>query len=240
MSPFNKIAIAIAIALFAILMIWPLLQQDGIEANSKHSVLTEDYLGDGSSPIIPIPLSMDLDQGKIELGEQLFNDPILSSNGFSCASCHPLSSAGMDGLKLSLTSSGGSDQMNTPTVFNSGFNALQLWNGKVDTLEQQTHNVIHNPQHMNASWPRILDRLQLNPHYLKQFNALYADGLNSDNIINAIVTFERSLITPNADFDQYLRGNMEAITNDQKKGYCLHARPYFWIPVYCRACRQFF
>ena len=192
----------------------------------------ESFLGDGSSPILPIPLSLDLDPEIVTLGEKLFADPILSSTGFSCLSCHPINRAGVDGLPLSVISGGGYDTKNTPTVFNSAFNALQLWNGRLQTLEQQIDGVIHNPQHMNNSWPSIIDALLQDQGYSREFDRLYPDGLTSSNIMDAIATYERSLITPNADFDRFLRGDSNAITSEQKQGYKL------FTEYGCISCHQ--
>jgi len=198
----------------------------------KQGFQLENLLGDGSSPILPIPLSLDLDPQIVALGEKLFADPLLSSTGFSCASCHPINRAGVDGIPLSVISGGGFDSKNTPTVFNSAFNALQLWNGSLQTLEQQIDGVIHNPLHMKNTWPRIINALLQDQDYSRAFDSLYPDGLTSNNIMDAIATYERSLITPNADFDRYLRGETAAITAEQKQGYKL------FTEYGCISCHQ--
>ena len=114
----------------AAIIAWPAIDSQDEISSVNESLLTEEFLGDGREAIVPIPLTLDLDPAKVELGEQLFFDTSLSGNGFSCATCHPPQSAGMDGLPLSIATGGGTDVMNTPTVFNSGFNAVQQWNGK--------------------------------------------------------------------------------------------------------------
>lgn len=135
-------------------------------------------------------------------------------------------------MPLSNTFNGGFDVVNTPTVFNSGFNAMQLWNGAAASLELQLERVIHNPKHMDSSWPLIMSRLQERKDYLQLFNKIYPDGLTRENIANAITTYERSLITPDADFDRYLRGDQMAITDQQKRGYQLFQR------YGCISCHQ--
>ncbi len=203
------------------IMIWPLLKHPEEQTSQSETFLTEDYLGDGTQLILPIPTQLNLDEQKIILGEKLFADPRLSEIGFSCATCHPPTNAGMDGLETSLISNGGFDTKNTPTVFNSGFNAMQLWNGEAETLEHQLNMVIQNTEHMNSSWSKILSRLQQDDSYIKSFNRSYSDGINQKNITHALITYERSLTTPNSDFDRYLRGNESAITARQIKGFQL-------------------
>ncbi|MCP4076308.1 MAG: c-type cytochrome [Gammaproteobacteria bacterium] len=202
-------------------MIWPLIEKPDKQFSQNKTFLTESYLGDGTQAILPIPIQLNLDEQKIRLGEKLFADPRLSGNGFSCATCHSLTNAGMDGLETSIIISGGFDTKNTPTVFNSGFNAMQLWNGEAETLENQLNMVIQNPEHMGSSWPVITSKLQADDSYVKSFNLSYSDGINQKNITNALISYERSMTTPNSDFDRYLRGNESAISARQLKGFQL-------------------
>jgi cytochrome c peroxidase len=127
----------------------------------------------------------------------------------------------MDSQALSLKTGGGFDVMNTPTVFNTGFNSLLLWNGEARSLEQQLDGVINNPLHMNSNWPRVLQSISKDPHYVEQFQEIYQAPLHEDQVKNAITTFERSLVTPNSDFDNYLRGDELALSQQQKRGYHL-------------------
>ncbi len=58
-----------------------------------------------------------------------------------------------------------------------------------------------------------------NSHYKKEFDGIYKDGITKKNIINTIAEYEKTLITPNAPFDRYLRGDKNALTKEQKEGY---------------------
>jgi cytochrome c peroxidase len=111
--------------------------------------------------------------------------------------------------------------MNTPTVFNAGFNQYQMWSGRVALLEQQIDDVINNDKHMNSSWPAILQRLRRHDVYPALFADIYADGISVPAIQDALATFERSLITPDSAFDRYLRGDKQAISSEQKEGFRL-------------------
>ena len=68
--------------------------------------------------------------------------------------------------------------------------------------------------------------------YVKEFDALYAEGISANNIQDAIVAFERSLVTPNSRFDKFLRGDKSAISASEKQGYDL------FKSYGCAACHQ--
>ena len=174
-------------------------------------------------PIQPIPLVINLDERKVALGRDLFHDPQLSSDGsVSCATCHPLTKAGTDRLPISKGMGGSSTGLNAPTVFNTGFHSRFNWNGKAKTLEEQTNGPIGAVGEMGGmSWAEVVDRLKRSPEYQSAFKAIYRNGVAPENIRDALGVFQRSLYTPNAPFDQYLRGDDTAITDEEKKGYDL-------------------
>lgn len=187
-----------------------------------------------NEPIRPIPLSLPLDNNKVALGEKLFNEPKLSHDDtISCAYCHNLSLGGTDGKVHSLGSDGSAAEVNTPTVFNSGLNYRQFWNGRAATLEDQIEGPTHNPREMNSSWPEITGKLGKDPAYVSAFFKLYPDlGIHEYSIKDAIATFECSLTTPNSRFDKFLRGDANAINADEKQGYQL------FKSYGCTSCHQ--
>ena len=172
-------------------------------------------------PILPIPLELDLDPKKVQLGNKLFHDPQLSTDGtVSCASCHDLDRGGVDRLPVFSGMGKHKGAVNSPTVFNSGFQFKQFWDDRVDTLEEQVNGPIETPGEMGGfSWDDLVRRLRKSKEYRSEFKAIYADGITPDNIRNAIAVFEDSLYTPNAPFDRYLRGDRNAITDQEKQGY---------------------
>lgn len=174
----------------------------------------------GSEPIEPIPLKLELNEQKVELGKQLFSDVQLSSNNtISCASCHNLSDNGADHLARSIGINNATGVINVPTVFNSGFNFRQQWDGVVETLEEQVEKPLQSELAMDSNWTEVVNKLQESSQYRLLFGQLYADGIKSDNIKDAIATFERSLYTPNSRFDQYLRGDETALNPQEREGY---------------------
>ena len=184
-------------------------------------------------PIKPIPLEVKLDPKKVALGEKLFNDKRLSrDNSLSCASCHNLSAGGVDGSPSSVGIGGAKGPINAPTVFNSALNFRQFWDGRANSLEEQTAGPIHNPKEMGSNWVEVLGKLKQDAALVAQFKEVYPDGLQAKNVQDGISTFERTLVTPNARFDKYLRGDKNAINADELKGYELFKK------YGCVACHQ--
>lgn len=171
-------------------------------------------------PISPIPTEIKLDPVKVALGEKLFNDPQLShNNSISCASCHRLDLGGTDQVARSIGINGKRGDINAPTVLNSGYNFKQFWDGRAETLEAQIDGPTHASGEMGSDWDEIEAKLGASDVYVSEFSRVYRDGIRTENIRNAIAEFERSLITPNSKFDQYLRGNTDILSEDEKDGY---------------------
>jgi len=186
-----------------------------------------------NEPIAPIPLSVDVDKAKVALGEQLFHDPRLSADSsISCASCHNLKTNGADNYKVSLGINGMPGVINTLTVFNSANNFALLWDGRVNTLEEQIDTPILNPNELGSNWSDIIYKLNQDKNFADDFKLVYTDGLTPNNIKNAIAEFERTLITPNSRFDQFLRGDKKALSEQQQHGYQLFKN------YGCIACHQ--
>lgn len=184
-------------------------------------------------PIQPIPLQVKLDRHKVKLGEQLFHDPQLSrDNTISCASCHNLKTGGTDRLVRSVGINGAVGSINSPTVFNSAFNFKQFWDGRAENLKEQIEGPITSELEMGSNWPQIVRKLKQSSDYALLFGQLYPDGINRDNIKDALNEFERSLYTPNSRFDKFLRGKKEALSEKEREGYSL-------FKAYgCASCHQ--
>lgn len=184
-------------------------------------------------PITPLPLSVALDPKRVALGERLFNDVRLSrDNTKSCATCHPLEQGGMDGRRRATSANDSQPARNTPTIFNVGFNASFNWDGIADTLEDQAEIVLLSPRLMNETWPELLVKLRADADYVSRFNDAYREGLTRANVLSALADFQRSLLTPNARFDRYLRGEPHALTEAEQQGYGL------FKSYGCVACHQ--
>ena len=187
-----------------------------------------------SSLITPIPTDIKLDTHKVNLGKKLFFDKKLSKDGtISCAHCHDLDNGGVDSNnRLSFGVDGQLGIFNAPTVYNAIFNFRQMWDGRAKSLEEQAKLSITNPSEMGNSMEGVVRYLNTIPEYSKLFKQIYHTKINPDNILNAIAEFEKSLTTPNSPFDKYLKGDKNAITQKEKKGYDL------FISRGCIICHQ--
>ena len=173
-------------------------------------------------PIAPLIAIKGLSASKVSLGQSLFNDVRLSKdNSISCASCHILSKHGADNQARSIGINGSIGTIKTPTVYNSAFNFVQFWDGRSRTLKQQVSGPIHNPIEMGSNWVEVVKKLNVDKSTLSRFEAIYTDGITASNIADAIMVFERSLVTSGAPFDRWLGGDENALSEEEKKGYTL-------------------
>lgn len=174
-----------------------------------------------NEPITPLRMPDQAeDSEKVLLGQKLFEDKILSQNQtVSCSSCHNLNHGGSDGLASSIGINGAIGTINSPTVFNSGLNFRQFWNGRAKSLEDQIDGPIEHPKEMGTKWSDVVSRLTADKKYSGHFSKIYKNGITKENIKDALAVFERTLVTLNSRFDLYLNGNSESLTLLEKKGY---------------------
>ncbi len=184
-------------------------------------------------PISPIPQKIEVDEGKAHLGEILFFDTRLSvSNTIACASCHQLESGGDDNVAMGISLSGDQHVLNTPSIFNALYNFRQNWAGSAKTLHQQVDLAVKNHHEFNNKWINIIVKLAMDNKIQRKFDKCYPDGLTKENIIDAIVEFEKTLITPNSRFDRYLRNEDKSLTKEEIEGYTLFKE------LGCISCHQ--
>lgn len=162
---------------------------------------------------------------KVELGKMLYFEPRLSeSHTISCNSCHLIGLGGVDMLETSVGHRWQLGGRNSPTVFNAVFNTAQFWDGRAKDLAEQAGGPLINPVEMATTHEHAVEMLENIPGYRPFFeNAFPAakDPISIDNVQDAIALFEASLITPNAPFDLYLKGDADALNEQQKTGLAL-------------------
>ncbi|HJO55685.1 MAG TPA: cytochrome-c peroxidase, partial [Candidatus Scalindua sp.] len=192
----------------------------------------ESMLGESSrsvEPIQPIPISLDYDSAKVELGKKLFFEPRLSKSGWiSCNSCHNLSTGGTDNLTSSIGHKWFFGPINAPTVLNSRFNLSQFWDGRAKDLKEQAGGPIVNSIEMGSNHELAISILRSIPEYVQWFSEVYGadiiyeeDKVTIDQVTDAIAAFEETLTTPNSKFDYWLKGYDEYISKSEKEGYDL-------------------
>jgi len=175
-------------------------------------------------PITPILSPKQIDIGMAELGKKLFFDPRLSKSGFiSCNSCHNLSMGGSDNLPTSIGDRWQQGPINSPTVLNSSLNVAQFWDGRAGDLKDQAGGPIANPMEMAFSHTLTVDMLASIPAYVREFRQVFGVGtkISLDQVTSAIAEFEKTLVTPNSRFDQWLLGKSDALSSQELAGYKL-------------------
>lgn len=171
-------------------------------------------------PLKPLPAVPQQNPERVELGRQLFNEPRLSLNGnLSCASCHRMEHGGADTTAFSIGFDGQPVAVNTPSVFNASLNFRQFWDGRSISLESQIHEVLQSSAQMGSTWDHVLQTLSADPTYKNAFAKAYPNGVTQINVQNALTSYERTLVSANSRFDQYLQGNTDALTTEEKYGY---------------------
>ncbi len=169
----------------------------------------------------PIPDSIaTTDEAKVALGHDLFFDGRLSGDGsIQCHTCHQLDKGGVDRLDTSTGIEGKKGPINAPTVFNAAFNFVQFWDGRAADLADQAKGPPTNPVEMGShSWDDIVARFEMDEEFKKEFLKEYPQ-VTKETLTHAIGEYEKTLITPNSDFDRYLKGDKTALTEQQVRGY---------------------
>jgi cytochrome c peroxidase len=200
----------------------------------KDEPLPPQVLVDSGAALSALPdvARLGLNPERVALGRRLFHDPRLSKDdSVACASCHDLARGGADARPVSLGAAGQPGIINSPTVYNSGFNFSQFWDGRAATLEAQVDGPISSPTEFASDWPSILKKLGKDSDLSAAFGKAYPDGLTAANVRQAIAEFERSLVTPSR-FDRFLKGDTQALNAAETRGYGLF-RSYG-----CAACHQ--
>ncbi len=146
-----------------------------------------------------IPPASPLTPATVALGQKLFFDNRLSGDGtVSCATCHNPVRAFTDGRPTSIGIQGRVSQRNAPTILNALYNKTQFWDGRVHTLEQQAALPITNPIEMgSASIGEAVSKISGDQEYQEQFMQAFGRGVNEQDLLRAIATYERAL----ASFD---------------------------------------
>ena len=197
-------------------------------AIAMHAVLAQTPPTTGTTivltqePITPIAPPPSADPLKLGLGEELFASRLLSHGGTqSCVSCHDVHHSGADGRQHDIGSDGKPLKFNTPSVFNAALSFRLNWEGNERTLEAQAALAIDGGPGLGTSVPEVVARLNANPDIVKRFVAAYGRGPDQSSLVNALATYERSLVTPDSPFDRWLKGDKGALSAQQLNGYAL-------------------
>ena len=170
----------------------------------------------------------ELTEPKINLGRMLyFENRISKGQKLSCNSCHMLDKAGQDNLPFSPGHEGKLGGRSSPSTYNAALHIAQFWDGREPTVEAQAKGPVLNPVEMGMpSADFVVSVLKSMPGYVEAFKAAFpgeADPVTYDNFGKAVGAFERKLLTP-SKWDDFLKGNKDALSAEEKKGFELFAK----------------
>jgi len=165
----------------------------------------------------------ELSEAKINLGRMLYYENRLSKGEkLSCNSCHMLDKYGQDNLPFSPGHEGKVGGRSSPSTYNAAIHIAQFWDGRAPSVEEQAKGPVLNPGEMGMpSADFVVDVLKSIPGYVEAFKAAFpgeADPITYNNFGKAVGAFERKLVTPSR-WDDFLKGNKEALTAEQSKGF---------------------
>jgi cytochrome c peroxidase len=177
-------------------------------------------------PVPDVPEDNPMSEAKVELGRFLFYDPRLSGNETqSCASCHDQSLAFTDGRATAVGSTGEPHPRGSMSLANVAYNARLTWaNPLLSELEDQALTPLFgdHPVELGAREDELLARLRRDPGYPAMFAEAFpddADPLSVRNVVRALASFQRTLISGDSPYDRYVyQGDDEALSEAARRG----------------------
>ncbi|UGQ47990.1 cytochrome-c peroxidase [Massilia endophytica] len=160
---------------------------------------------------------------RVALGKMLFFDPRLSgTRSMACASCHNPMLGWSDGLGTARGQFGQTLPRSSPSIVNAAYNALLMWDGRKNTLEEQALAPLDSAVEMNADLEQVLRWFKRSPDYQQAFARAYPnEPIGRDTLGKAIASFERTVVSRNSPFDRWLAGEPGALTPQQLRGFAL-------------------
>lgn len=167
-----------------------------------------------------IPADNPLTVEGVALGRRLFYERHLSANNtIACANCHQQARAFTDGRRFSLGFDGTPTKRNAMSLANVLWINHFFWDGRASGLETQAVTPLTDAHEMGQPLDSSAARLRAVGSYAAAFEAAFGSpDITPERIVRAISQFERTLISANAAYDRYLRGEYR-FTADEQKGY---------------------
>jgi cytochrome c peroxidase len=239
-----KAWLSVASVLFLGVIAWPVGAQSNVAkaASDKPSAL-QFFAGRLPAwfPVPKIPADNPLTEDKVELGRHLFYEPMLSGNStYSCATCHRQSLAFTDGLPRAIGSEGGEHPRSSMSLANVAYNASFGWSDRTSSLESQMEVPMYNqlPVEMGLKGheAEVLGRFSADADYSERFRTAFPGEPNPitlANIVKAIASFERIIVSGDSAFDRYLyRDDDSGMSPSAKRGVAL----FFSDRLKCSEC----
>lgn len=169
----------------------------------------------------PFPKDNEPTEERVQLGKMLFFDPRISRDqNMSCATCHNPSLGWSDGLAKGRGFKSNLLGRASPSIINTAYNTIQMWDGRKKSLEDQAMGPLEAADEMNTDFSQFFSWIKQNEGYVKAFEKAYpGQGITKETTAKAIASFERTVISNNSPFDQWIKGNSQAMTKQQVRGF---------------------
>lgn len=173
----------------------------------------------------PFPVGNKPTPARVDLGRKLFFDPRLSGDGnMSCATCHNPSMGWSDGLPTGRGMKSVVLGRASPTIINTGYNSIQMWDGRKSSLEEQAMGPMEATAEMNMNTTKLFAWLNSNAGYQVLFAKAYpGEEIGAGTLSKAIASFERTVISNRSPFDRWVKGDRKAMSAQQVNGFKLFA-----------------
>lgn len=243
-APARQAWLACAGLILAGVATWPVAAQSDLARAASGAPSPFEFFADRLPrwfPVPKVPADNPMTEQKVELGRHLFYEPMLSGNStISCATCHQQSLAFTDGLARAIGSTGGQHPRSSMSIANVVYNASFGWSDRTWSLESQMEVPMYNehPVEMGLKGheAEVLERFAADANYVERFRTAFAGDPNPitlPNIIKAIASFERVIVSADSAFDRYLyRDDHSGMSPAAKRGAAL----FFSDRLKCSDC----
>lgn len=187
-------------------------------------------------PAMPVPADNPITREKAELGRRLFYEGRLSLDGtVPCASCHRLEASFTDApFQLSRGVRKQQGIRNAPTLINVGYRKVMFWDGRAATLEDQAMAAFLNPEEMAADTVAVVSLMRSSEYRPAWVSAFGDTVVTMRRVMQAIATFERTLVSANSRYDKFVLGDTTALSAEEKAGMQL----FFSDRTKCSECHS--
>jgi cytochrome c peroxidase len=184
---------------------------------------------------IPFPKDDPYTPQKMALGKKLYFDTRISvTSAQSCASCHNPGFGWADGLAVGVGHGMAKLGRHSPTIINAAWGAVFMWDGRLADLEEQALGPIQSPGEMNMPIEQLMGRLASIGEYKPLFaGAFPGEDMSPKTLAKAIATYERTVVSERAPFDDWIDGNERAISEEAKRGFAV-----FNTKAQCSSCHE--
>jgi cytochrome c peroxidase len=192
-------------------------------------------------PAVPVPTDNLQNAARVDLGRHLFFDTRLSGDGnMSCATCHNPALGWSDALPTGRGAKGLALDRASPTVINSAYNKILMWDGRKKNLEDQAMGPMESNREMNMDTVKLFKWLNESKGYKKMFDAAYPnEEINAITLAKAMAAFERTIVMNNSPFDKWVAGDAKAMSKQEVHGFSLFLDPAKGNCVSCHSAPSF-